>query len=72
MNSGCRNARELFSLSLDGELSKFEQHKLERHLRDCAACRRYGAMAAAITFALRGAPLERFSVSMPECLSRTG
>ena len=70
IDSGCRKARELLSLSLDEELGKLEQRRLERHLLGCADCRRYGAVSTAITFALRGAPLERFSVSVPECLSR--
>ncbi len=61
----CRNTRELFSLSLDGELDALERLKLDRHLRDCAPCRLHGARVEAITRALRSAPLERPSVFIP-------
>jgi predicted anti-sigma-YlaC factor YlaD len=61
----CRAARELVSLSLDGELGALERRRLDRHLSDCAACRLYGARVEAITSALRTAPLERPSIRIP-------
>jgi len=61
----CASARELLSLSLDGELDALERRRLDRHLRDCVACRFYGARVEAITHTLRSAPLERPSISIP-------
>lgn len=61
----CASARELLSLSLDGELDALERRRLDRHLRDCVACRLYGARVEAITHTLRSAPLERPSISIP-------
>jgi predicted anti-sigma-YlaC factor YlaD len=65
LDSDCRAARELVSLSLDCELSALERRRLDRHLRDCAPCRLYGARVKAITYALRSAPLELSSVFLP-------
>ena len=62
LSRDCRNARELLSLSLDGELDALARLKLDRHLSDCAPCRLHGAWVEAITHALRSAPLERPSI----------
>ena len=61
----CNTARELLSLSLDGELDAFGRLRLDRHLGDCAACRLHGARVEAITHELRSAPLERSSIVIP-------
>lgn len=37
----CRDAVELMSLFLDGALSRHDQRRLTRHLRDCDACTLY-------------------------------
>ncbi|MGD0167407.1 MAG: zf-HC2 domain-containing protein [Gaiellaceae bacterium] len=63
-SSGCRNARALLSLSLDDELNRFEQRRLERHLRDCGACRRFGSQIEVIVTTLRNAPLDQPSLSI--------
>lgn len=61
----CITARELLSLSLDGELDALGRLRLDRHLSDCAACRLQGARVEAITRALRSAPLEQPSIRIP-------
>lgn len=66
----CRSARELLSLSFDGELDALEGRKLDRHLRDCAPCRLYCARVETITQALRSAPLERPSIIILPRFSR--
>jgi predicted anti-sigma-YlaC factor YlaD len=63
LDRDCRRARELVSLSLDGELGSLERRRLERHMRECVVCRRRGAEMEAITLMLRCAPLERPSLS---------
>lgn len=37
----CDKYKELISVDLDGELNKEEQEVLEKHLSDCAECRRF-------------------------------
>ena len=58
----CNRAREWVSLSLDGELSEFEQILLAAHLELCAGCRAFEADARGFTTSLR--------VSEPEPLAR--
>jgi anti-sigma factor RsiW len=57
-NHECADALALLSLSLDQALSPLEQHKLERHIRDCPDCRQTGAAIEAFTRTLRALPLE--------------
>lgn len=47
------------SLLADGELSRFEQARLARHLHRCGSCRAFKAELSALTAALRTSPLER-------------
>ena len=47
------------SLSVDGELSRFEQARLRRHLRCCSSCRAFQAELATVTVALRTSPFEK-------------
>jgi predicted anti-sigma-YlaC factor YlaD len=70
LDRDCRAARALISLTLDEQLTAIERGRLERHLRDCGACRLHGARVEAITGALRTAPLERPSISMLPRFSR--
>jgi predicted anti-sigma-YlaC factor YlaD len=55
----CDRSREAISLRLDGVLSLFESALLERHLRKCADCSDFSAVAAAQTQLLRSAELEQ-------------
>lgn len=50
------------SLDLDGELSRFEQALLQRHLSRCARCAERAHGTAAVTALLRQQPLEQMSV----------
>jgi anti-sigma factor RsiW len=59
----CADVLALLSRSLDEELTPLEQHKLQRHLRDCPACQRRSAVIDAFTRTLRSLPLEIPSVS---------
>ena len=63
----CDRAREWISLALDGELSRFEEALLERHLGGCGPCRVFSEETAGFTHALRTAPLERLErrVALP-------
>jgi predicted anti-sigma-YlaC factor YlaD len=54
----CERAREWLSLSLDGELSRFERALVDRHLSTCAECAAFGAELAAFTERVRATPLE--------------
>lgn len=54
----CERAREWLSLSLDGELSRFERALVDRHLSTCAECAEFGTELAAFTDRLRVTPLE--------------
>jgi predicted anti-sigma-YlaC factor YlaD len=55
----CDRIRSWISAALDGELSELESALVQGHLRTCASCSRFEAGAAALTKALRAAPLER-------------
>lgn len=70
LESECLAARELVSLSLDGELNALEGRKLDRHLRVCVPCQLHGVRVEAITRALRSAPLERPPIFIPPFFSR--
>jgi anti-sigma factor RsiW len=54
----CERAREWLSLSLDGELSRFERALVDRHLSTCGECAAFGAELAAFTERVRATPLE--------------
>lgn len=54
----CHWASQRLSLRLDGEISEFEQLRLDEHLRSCADCRARAAELGTITEALRAAELE--------------
>jgi predicted anti-sigma-YlaC factor YlaD len=55
----CEEAREAASARLDGELSPFEDARLEAHLRGCGECRAFAASLAGAASLLRGADLAR-------------
>ena len=58
----CTRAREWISLSLDGELSEFEQVLMTAHVERCGECRAFAADADGFTTSLRLAapePLRR-------------
>ena len=64
----CDRSREWAALSVDAELSEFEQALLNAHLERCSACREFAADVRAIAAELRNAPLERpaIPVALPE------
>jgi predicted anti-sigma-YlaC factor YlaD len=62
LNSACDPMRELFSASLDGELSELDDARLQAHLAACAGCRAYAATAAAAASLVRQTPLEEPTV----------
>ena len=64
----CDRARESVSRGLDGELSPFEARLLSAHLLRCVPCREFEADAAALSEALRNAPLE--TLERPVALPR--
>jgi predicted anti-sigma-YlaC factor YlaD len=68
----CERTRGWLSLRLDGELSEFERALMDAHLSCCAECRAFEADTAALTFALRSAPLERLAepVALPQTRRR--
>ena len=49
----CREAAELTSRSMDGELSATERWALKAHLLICAACRKYRRQIASLRDMLR-------------------
>jgi predicted anti-sigma-YlaC factor YlaD len=53
----CERARAWAALQSDGELSTFEQRLLDAHVARCAECRAFALSVAAVTGALRDAPL---------------
>ena len=63
----CDPIRELFSASLDGELSELDGARLEGHLATCASCREYAATAATASRLVRQAALEQpsFPIVVP-------
>jgi predicted anti-sigma-YlaC factor YlaD len=64
----CERARGWAALQSDGELSTFEQRLLDAHLARCAECRTFALSVAAVTGALREAPL----VPLPHPVSIAG
>jgi anti-sigma factor RsiW len=54
----CERARALASLALDARLSDVDSARLAAHLRACPECKRRVEETAALTQALRAAPLE--------------
>jgi anti-sigma factor RsiW len=63
----CDRIRELFSVSLDGELGELEEARLQAHLGRCVACHAYADGAAAAAQLVRATPLEQptFPVVVP-------
>ena len=64
----CDRSREWAALSVDAELSEFEQALLNAHLERCEGCREFAADVRAIARELRAAQLERpeVPVALPE------
>ncbi len=62
LHTTCEPMRELFSASLDGELSELDGARLQAHLAACSGCRAYAAGAEETARLLRGTPLEALSV----------
>jgi anti-sigma factor RsiW len=58
----CDSVRELWSASLDGELSELEAVRVQAHLAACVGCRTYAAGAQESARLLRQTPLEELSV----------
>jgi anti-sigma factor RsiW len=58
----CDPMRELFSASVDGELSELDAARLQAHLAVCGGCREYAAAAEAAARLLRQTPLEELTV----------
>jgi predicted anti-sigma-YlaC factor YlaD len=54
----CDQLRKQISASIDGELSPFEQARVDAHLAVCGVCREYAATAAAASGLIRAAALE--------------
>jgi predicted anti-sigma-YlaC factor YlaD len=54
----CERVQEWVSLSVDGELSRFERALADRHLARCAACRAFEDDVVGFTDLLRSAALE--------------
>jgi predicted anti-sigma-YlaC factor YlaD len=67
----CERAREWLSLSLDGELSRFERALVDRHLSTCAECASFGAELASFTEQIRLTPLEPLEHPIAVPLRRT-
>jgi predicted anti-sigma-YlaC factor YlaD len=63
----CDRIRELYSASLDGELSELDAARLEAHLTRCPACSAYASAAASASRLVRQAPLEQpsFPIVVP-------
>jgi len=64
LNTACDRMRELFSASLDGELSELDEARLDAHLAACAGCRAYAETTVAASRLLRETPLEELTVSI--------
>jgi predicted anti-sigma-YlaC factor YlaD len=62
LNIACDRMRELFSASLDGELSELDDARLQAHLAVCAGCRDYAATAEGASRLVRETPLEDLTV----------
>ena len=63
----CERARSWAALAPDHELSELEDKLLGSHLARCAACSDFAAEVAAVSGALRSAPLEplTYPISVP-------
>ena len=63
----CDGIRELYSASLDGELSELDSARLHAHLATCTGCRAYAATTATASRIVRHTPLEQptFPVVIP-------
>jgi predicted anti-sigma-YlaC factor YlaD len=63
----CDRIRELYSASLDGELSELDAARLEAHLARCPGCSAYAATAASASRLVRQTPLEEpsFQIVVP-------
>jgi len=63
----CDGIRELYSASLDGELSELDSARLHAHLATCTGCSAYAATTATAAQIVRHTPLERptFPVVIP-------
>jgi anti-sigma factor RsiW len=64
LNTACDRMRELFSASLDGELSELDEARLRAHLAGCAGCCAYADTAEATSRLVRQTPLEELTVSI--------
>jgi putative zinc finger protein len=62
LHTDCDPMRELFSGSLDGELSELDGARLQAHLAVCSGCSAYAAGAEEAARLLRGTPLEELSI----------
>lgn len=58
----CDRMRELFSASLDGELSELDEARLQAHLASCAGCLAYANASESATSLVRQTPLEDIGV----------
>ena len=63
----CDRIRELYSASLDGELSELDSARLHAHLASCAGCSTYAAATASASRLVRETPLEQpgFPIVIP-------
>src|SRR5262249_34698509 len=63
----CNRFRELYSASLDGELSELADVRLQSHLAVCPSCGAYAATTRAASRLVRETPLEqpRFPIVVP-------
>ena len=63
----CDRIRELYSASLDGELSELDSARLQAHLASCAGCSTYAAATASASRLVRETPLEQpgFPIVVP-------
>ena len=63
----CDQIRELYSASLDGELSELDSARLDAHLATCTRCSAYAATTATASQIVRHTPLEQptFPVVIP-------
>jgi predicted anti-sigma-YlaC factor YlaD len=63
----CDRIRELYSASLDGELSELDSARLHAHLASCAGCSAYAAATASASRLVRETPLEQpgFPIVVP-------
>jgi predicted anti-sigma-YlaC factor YlaD len=63
----CDRVRELYSASLDGELSELDDMRLHAHLAACPSCSAYAATAEAASRLVRETPLEQpsFPIVIP-------